>query len=60
MRPDMVLSREKNLRTLAFILGPSIYTDVLANSMIKVALNGYEKDTLNCTELTQLASAGAN
>ena len=45
MRPAMVLSVEMNLHRLVFSLGPSVKVDVLAHSMIELALNGGGKTT---------------
>lgn len=44
MRPAMVLSREVNLRSVVFGLGPSIKVDTFARSMVDLALEGGEKE----------------
>lgn len=42
----MVLAKETNLRDLLRGLAPSIRVDALSKVMVKVALNGFENDTL--------------
>lgn len=54
LRPGMVITRERlNLRSLAFGLGSSVYTDVLASAMIKLALEGDKTDTWDNAEITR-------
>lgn len=53
MRPAMVLSREMNLHKLVFSLAPSVSVDVLAGSMIELALKGGDKDTWENVDIKQ-------
>ncbi len=39
------------------LLAPSVRVDHLAQAMIKIALNGYDKDTVENAEITKIAVA---
>ena len=56
MRPGMVLSKETNVRSLVFGLGPSVRVDVLAAVMLDVALKGSEQQILENSEINHLRS----
>ncbi|KAK2763767.1 hypothetical protein FQN54_009384 [Arachnomyces sp. PD_36] len=56
LRPAMILSKETNLRSLIFSLGPSIRVDALAAAMLRVALNGSVDQTLENPMIKQLAA----
>ena len=52
----MVLSKEVNLRSLAFGLGPSVRVDVLAKVLLGIALSGSEHKILENSNINQLGS----
>lgn len=43
MRPAFVLSGATSIKELLFSLGPSVKVDVLAKTMLKIALEGSER-----------------
>lgn len=43
MRPAFVLSETTNVKELVFSLGPSVKVDVLAKTMLDIAVNGSER-----------------
>ena len=51
MRPALVLSRETSLHSLVFGIGPSVKVDVLAQSMVELALEGGEKGIWENTDI---------
>lgn len=53
MRPAMVLSRETNLRSLVFSLGPSVQVNTFAAKMASLALNGSEKEIWENADINQ-------
>jgi hypothetical protein len=50
----MVLSKETNLRSLVFGLGPSVRTDILAAAMLEVAVKGNEQQILENSDISRL------
>ncbi|KAK7743908.1 hypothetical protein SLS53_003930 [Cytospora paraplurivora] len=46
LRPGAILDEGYSLRKIAWSLGPSVRVEALARAMIDIALNGFEKDTL--------------
>ncbi|KAJ5102402.1 hypothetical protein NUU61_004624 [Penicillium alfredii] len=53
LRPGMVLSREVNLRSLVFSLGPSVKVDTLAAVMVDLALKGAERTMWENADINQ-------
>lgn len=43
MRPAMIISPGMSLHSIVFGLGPSVKVDVLARSMVELALKGGDK-----------------
>lgn len=58
LRPGAILKEGYSLRKVAWSLGPSVRLEALARAMIDIALDGFEKDTLENKDVVRGWGAG--